>query len=737
MPSDEQDNNIPATPQWPSFESIYRSIVQLIEATPEDQQFPKLKLKNRLINVGLKELLDGIEDGQDRQWVLEQYGLPRSGRALEVYGLPFKYITQWDEAALTLAHFLSRFRDEEGSSLDVYALHRLSKGEDKTLSDWQTAKAKLYIELQNMILLLDGVGGRTATIKRIFAFSKIADIAFLTQSAVSLLSEQMAAGIKVGFLFTGTFKSDPPIGPISNGLIVNFKAGTGGDNKHLFNFYAMSELLDDRKGHDLPYQERCTTKWFRNSAQAFESWPHIKNVISIFDRWTKPNYKNPTDVYRLEGPEDPSDNQVFNSTTVTMAKTFDEYGGANFQDFVYRMTETVITNDWIRLQRAISAFDDPSILEIKAVDATSVKNSLTIHESDPTYRNWLRKSLSRVLKSPDKSLKRIYILDDSKEKASSEFATLLREMQYYLDYYRYDISEMFHVLWPDNSEAPASKSSSATNGSLEYNWRSFKERIQIYVTTSTILKEFAQAKLNTDTYRDMLHELIPGGEPPSESLMKLDYLYAKGEQGIIYNFVNQRADPGELKFRAYLYRNSFNVGHEQTILFDSLDDIDRDEQIDESTLTKLKTRILRHRTNALARSIGQYDRAHNLILPKVLPDYDNYKDRIESIKNKLNNNEALDPDELLKIRGMVEPKLYKYVETRFSYLYDLLEYLSLKVEFFSEPRKRLIQEISPFVECGSAETLTKKIRGGLDAKAEPPPEFSEEGGRDAVTRLNK
>src|SRR6266850_359424 len=328
MPTDEQTKKVLTTPVWPKFESVFASVVKLIEAAPEDRRFPTNKLRNRLINIGLREFLDGVKEQR------------RNGRALEVYGFPFKFISQWDEATLALAYFLSRFREEENSKLDVCALHRLSKGEDKTLSDWQSAKAKLYLELQNMILLLNGVGGRKSRIRRIFAFSKIADIAFWTQSAVSLLSEQVAAGIGMGFLFVDTFKAYDEMDPISNGLIVNFHPA--GPTEHKFNFYAMHELLDEKKGHDLPYQERCTTQWFIDSDQAFLLEPSAKKVFGLFPTtswnepeilWDKPDYKTPSSVYRLDGPEDPPDNQIFNSAVVMMARAFAEYGGADVKDF--------------------------------------------------------------------------------------------------------------------------------------------------------------------------------------------------------------------------------------------------------------------------------------------------------------------------------------------------------------------------------------------------------------------
>src|SRR5258706_6597684 len=152
----------------PDFERVYKYLKEIIRKAPEDKQFPHKKLRNRLINIGLKEFLDGIESDFDIGKSNQETNQDDSAKALEVYGFPFKFNSQWDEATLALGHFLNRFRREEKSTLEVCALHLLSKGEDKTLSDWQSAKAKLYLELQNMILLLNGVGGRKSRIRRIF-----------------------------------------------------------------------------------------------------------------------------------------------------------------------------------------------------------------------------------------------------------------------------------------------------------------------------------------------------------------------------------------------------------------------------------------------------------------------------------------------------------------------------------------------------------------------------------------
>src|SRR5205085_4598722 len=125
---------------------------------------------------------------------------------------------------------------------------------------------------------------------------------------------------------------------------------------------------------------------------------HLENLLQLFSGW-EPISKFPRGVCKFHEQGD----AIFNTATLAMYKAFTR-GKTNIEerDFVYRINDTVITNDLIRLERAIGAFgspaadDDPAGKVIRAIDATSVKNSLKLHESNPTYRHWLRRSLNRV-----------------------------------------------------------------------------------------------------------------------------------------------------------------------------------------------------------------------------------------------------------------------------------------------------------------------------------------------------
>src|ERR1051326_1687890 len=94
-------------PKWPDFDLVYTRLLELIANLNDEKKIPKDKLKNRLINLGLREFLDHIDQEGDTR------------RALEAYGFPFKFVSQLDEAALALAHYVNRFR-HRGGTLKVY-----------------------------------------------------------------------------------------------------------------------------------------------------------------------------------------------------------------------------------------------------------------------------------------------------------------------------------------------------------------------------------------------------------------------------------------------------------------------------------------------------------------------------------------------------------------------------------------------------------------------------------------
>jgi hypothetical protein len=707
------------------FDSTYKALVTFLDGIDKGESIPRKKLRNRLINIGLRDFLEIVSDetGQEKL-------------ALQELGFPFKFVEQLDEAILALAHYLIRFK-EEGGSLKVYALNRLSKGEDKNLSYWQSEKARLYIEIQNLIMLLNDIQDspsepkRHSEILRIFTFRDIDDIAFLTQDAINAMSEQLGAKIKIGFLFLNSIDKIESINLLSNTLVIDFRPNRIETlSPHKFNFYALYRVLDGAAPHALPYKDRCKTKWYIDLDDAISSDLRLGSILELFDKreWEDLAAKNQHRICKYET----MGNEFFNNTTLMMYKAFQgssvkqSYGVGGDRDsdeaFVDRLNQTVVTDDLIRLERAMSAFGESK--RITAVDATSVKDSLKIHESTPIYRHWIRNTLNRVLSSDNKELERTYILRDTKKDANVEFQSFKKQMQYYFDYLHYDISEVTDIVHAhDPNELKNSTVSLQNQPWFKGKWQSLRDgkRLRIHVTTARILQEFAPRTMNPETHPRMFAEIF--SKPPTDfevayqDLSNLDYL---STEKMIYNFKNELADPSELKFEAFLYRSnqSFNLQNEKKILFDFAD-----------KYPKLKALQTQHRLRSLAKSIVDYNSEYDEILAE---QYVQHQGVIEKVTEILENGKPFSTEyilKILKVRQAFEERLYSYFQPRLSHLYDLLEFQSVEIDFFQDSNARLIEEVSPFVNCPDVDKLRDHIREctNNNFKIKTLPRFTDEG----------
>jgi hypothetical protein len=683
-------------------EAVFRWIADLLK----NSQFPEDGLKNRLTNLGLKEFVDGKVDQSSGEKVL----------AVTSCGFPFKFSSQIDEAILALGYFLERFVMQEGSHLKVSAISRLPKGQDKSLGYWQTAKAKLYMELQNLILLLNGFGNRKSEVTRIFAFRQIEDLAYLTQPGMAALSEQIALGIKVGFIFLDSFDShnaqlnlpDNPQAEVRNCLFVEFTPPKShydtqpleSDETKLLgeparprlstdcNFY---EIVDQTKHEHLPYEERCSTKWLINTNESTNK----QGLMKLFERskWTDLNKKNSTSICKFPAGE------FFNQSTILMLKAAEIP-----EDIVKRSTETVITPDFIELERAMSCFDQTD--EIWAVDATSSKNTLLIHLTNPIYRQWIRKSLNRVLRAALRGkaakLNRIYIIRDERRDADQEFKAVLREMQYYFDYFHFEITEMRDSL----REASAVSTDVASLTELENVWQMLGNLVNIRVTTSSILKGVSLPNDASAMCADLLAE-----EMTSESLAKLDVLYTPN---MIYNFINQRGDPGELEFEAHLFRKQLSVGNEYKLLFG----FPRNERNINDSLTE----VCRVRLRSLLGSVLKYKDKYPIILEKEISKHSETLKRLTPPIERGETTPAEDVTKVLGIRKEFEKTLFNSFYGRFQKTWEFMESLSVPVDFFSSRGTKLIQKVEPFKSCNSMSDFTEFVRKSVvQAGSDPVP----------------
>jgi len=677
---------------------------------------PEGKLENRLLNLGLEEFIKNPAKEADK--------------TLKKYGFPFKFSGQLDEVILVLAHFLDRFRDE-GGTLNVYVLNNLSNGDDASLSYWQSSKAKLYLELQNLILQLNGLTWTEkredgsefefswkSNITRIFTFRKMIDIAYLTQPAISAMIEQLATGIKIGFLFSETFNPQSHNGYSRRGLgnlfpntmVVEFIPAR---KKHIHDFFILQDQTDNNY---LPYQERCKAKWFPNQKKAEAEERTLKGFLALFNMDNE-NWKPfGQDTSRISHFEDRG-TEYFNKAAVMLyeafitsdiAKEMRDEGEDPDQYIIQKINNTVIPDDFMEIQRTMSVFDEAE--DIWAVDASSTKKTLKVHESSPTYRQWIRKSLNRVLnpkqvlKTQGKSLNRIYILKDTHEEKDIEFSSLLRILQYYFDYYRYDISEMDSVVRVQPSSSP--RSPKEPLAWLEDYWKSLRNRIHIRITTSSVLKHVAD-HIDRDLLAKILSDVFsPASVSPDDIhsyLIKLDYLFTRK---MIYNYRNPRATPTEGREEAFIYRNDGpnNLAAESNIYFKFGEGL--------ATFTELQTKC---RLLSLLKVLEKYTERHFDSSEEFKEVVNNETDqkKIKEIAEKLKAGDPLaigDSQDILKIRLKYENTLHWHFKPKFDFLHRLLEVFSVEVQFFDNASKDRVRDIYPFDNAKNVTVVSNKIK---------------------------
>ena len=646
-------------------------------------RFPSGKLRNRLLNLGIEEFIEVDRLTIDRR------------------GFPFKFNSQLDEAILALAHFLDRLKTDAGS-LQVYSLYKPTEGEDKHLGHWQSAKAKLYLELQNLILLLNAVPGRKSSIHRVLTFHSVSDLAFLTQSAIGVISEQLAAKIRLGFLFSDEYIDEPSILPIANMLIIDYTPEKD-DDRH--NFYVQYELGGDSLRPELPYQEKCVSKWFTSKEEAFNLFDSLneKPVRTIYhvlsERW--PSFRDSQFKKICQYESDGLD--MSNSAAVMMFRAFKRHNSLSSvalsdPDIFSRINETVSSDALTELERAISAFDDEES-NIYAVDSSSVKKSLKIHEANPTYRQWLRRGLNSVLRSNSKQLRRVYILRDEVD-GETEYQVFLRSMQYYFDYFRFDIPEMTAIVHRHLKEDNPDLIDCRIDDWLRQKWNSLQERVHVFITTERAVREAAKT-LDVDNVALKLAQLFGVKFPDVQKdiafyLSRLDFLYTKK---MFYNFLNERGDPNLAKYKSYLFREFSDPANEELkeeeiqtdfkTLFDFAAELDLQGLVNEQTQRRMKSIV-----RLLKKLMGEY--GHNIqnVLKAHKFEFDQIEKRLDA-----KDPEPLDRRNLVKIMRAFESGLYNYFKPSFEYFYSFLESVSIEVEFFRNTRVQSITEISPFEEC--------------------------------------
>jgi len=710
----------------------------LIRLVTKNRKFevPVNKIKNRLAKLRMGEfLLDGPNP-------------------IERDGFPFFFVEYIDEAILAMANFLTRFL-YEGGTLNVLAINRIPLGAEKNLAFWRTNKARLYVEMQNLILLIGRDtfakgSGRSyeSTIKRIFVFRDISDFAYLDQSAINVLSELTDLGMELGFAFSdkiglqSTFEmhsqdslaiqvkmdrdvfEDPAI--LLNSLILELVPERRAEDRH-HDFYVLSNRVVSNES-ELPYSTSCRAQWFKTRDEAFEYDKSTLLRYVLFnnsdENWAKLEDKKFDRVSRMCNEF----GAFFKNSIISLYDAFVAHcprpSKKQQADFCSRLNRIVLTNDFIRLERAMSYIARGD--DIVAIDPTSVKRTIALHDSISSYRHWMRKSLSRVIDNPESKLTRIYILKD--QSPSGKFDDELRifrgQMQYYLDYCNYRLPKAGALLF-EGIDKP--KSLDEPEWFLEKR-KSLAERLKVYVTTDKALSRFKKevsAHLEKNQMKEFLGQLFGTGDRINDAkvielLCKLDLLITKG---MVYNFTTESADPSELEFDAYIYRcdGRFSTDDDFETLFDLPKQLtDGNERF--FALHRLE------RLRALVESLGQYLDGHKRIIGAIpeltaereliWSEIDEVKELIDSF-NKMEDEQKIGEMEktyrsLLERRRNIEVHLFNYVEPRLRSLFDSLKKYSIEVEFFGRSQLAAevvtqIQEVRPFDDCQTMKDLTTKV----------------------------
>jgi len=692
-----------------------------------NKSIPRNELRQRLIGMGLKDVLDCQDNDQ--------------------FGIPSRYIDHLDETTLALHYFLRRLKNE-GGELKIYGTHKLQKGDDKTLSPWVSERARLFIELQNMILLMNSLQGRKAEIRRIFILQDISDVAFFNQSAINVLSEQASLGIKMGFIFQNEFGPDPSSSTdwtnlLSSSLVIDYSPNND-VMVGLPNFYFLYDILRRPGLHShAPYVQGCFVKWLENKNSLVFPQPNdylpsdaLEKFMSLFENW-KPFEDGPQTRYVLKLADEDT-HRFSNNALIMLSRAFNVYHELknptyDTRLFTERVFDSIVTPDLMRLERAMSLFDSPGVKTLRAVDATSVKNTLKLHQSDPNYRQWLRRTVNHVLGNDSNCcLERIYVIDDTNSK-KDEYPVLKKVLQYYIDY--------LHLEMAGIETDPSCQDSAETREKEECfdwteKWKSLKGRLKIYVTTATTLDKYSSLvspaglkALNVFKGEDIsVADLGP-------EMARLDYLF---NEEMIYDFNSPRGDPGELKFEAYLIRKTFKHSEEWVGLFEF-------KGINHLGIGhETKIRRARNLLKSIDDYLDRYKRVEDEKFRQVVGDIkDETLDKIAEILRKDIPEGKKFTDlqrKLLDYRQEIETSLYPCLYPIALYAFDMLKYLSIEVNLFDSLDKKFITQIAPFdaadfdIEKLAEEIVTTIEKRKLDGVKPPnfPPEDESKHKRPAI-----
>ena len=494
-------------------------------------------LRNRLIRMGFEDIIEN--------------------RYIQKLGFPCKYNSPLDEAILVTHYFLIMNSLLKGSTIKMYAVHVPTKEEENTLSFWRSAKAGLYLDLHAMVINNNLKYDSNNSISRLFVFRDQAQLAHLEVTGISVILEQQSIGIDTGFVFLSDPHNSSDLPLFRGALLICFEHAER----------PQWTLLVDKVHGEHPYDNEMACKWFDGEVRNEEIVRCLgasqarRGYLDLFRFWAG-DAEHKTDGLCYEFEKDPAgfkDLLTANSKRafvnlpegVMLQEDYDKYLP------IKRVTERLeeLTDTLDRIRKEDESADNLASRSVIAIDATSVKNTLKVHDTDPNYRHWIRNTIQLVIEHPEASLERVYILDLSE--AKNEYEVFQQEVDLYYDYLENKISALSDIWKPEEMLNEDER----RTVELRENQSIFPANIAIYVTSKVAIETFCRDKrLPIVKKKEILkalgqvfvHNNVPTTlkgitEQLIKDLPKVDLLCA---DGLIYNYKDYRGEPSQTKFFA-------------------------------------------------------------------------------------------------------------------------------------------------------------------------------------------
>src|SRR5215213_2937170 len=316
-------------------------------------------------------------------------------------GFPFRYHTPLDEAILVLHYFLTQSQNTPGSYIQIRSTHVPTKEEENTLASWKSPKAGLYLDFHALIENHNHSRGRRGLIKRLFVFRDHAQLAFLESTGIGVILEQESIGIETGFLVVSSEHRDEVDKLTGAGVMLVQLLHDDVDKCEWF-----LGIAKDQSQH--PYLNDLVCKWHtgrvldENSELAPQALEEKKENIDLEKYLDLFRFEDrePEEIHYVNRsyrfPNNPDRFRRLLKKNYTEAFSGWEVSEDEFSDHLkYRAIPENLEQLLLALEEINQSF------AIKAIDASSVKNTLRVHEADPNYRHWIRTTVQRALKNPE------------------------------------------------------------------------------------------------------------------------------------------------------------------------------------------------------------------------------------------------------------------------------------------------------------------------------------------------